>query len=101
MDSEKPLMQRNVRALHHRASAARELVAAVVAQEHAGLRLPAHAANGERSAMRASNGAIRPARGLDMLAGGVFVMEAGFGKANHWNLLWFEPYPSRYAKSSA
>ncbi len=83
MNSEQPLMQRDVRALHNRASAAGEFVAAIVAQEHTGLRLAFHAADVERPAMRAVHIAVRPARGFDVRAGSVFVMEARGGKIGH------------------
>ena len=42
MDRQEPLMDRDFRPFHDGAGAARELVAAVVAQEHPGLRLAAH-----------------------------------------------------------
>lgn len=85
VDGEQPLVQRDVRAFHDRASAAGELVAAIVAQEHSGLCLAFHAADVDRSAMRAGH-TIGPARGFDMRSGGVFVMEAVCGKVCHVRL---------------
>ena len=54
-----------MRAFHDRASAAGELVAAIVAEKHTGLRLAAHAAHMVRATVRAGH-AVRPARGFDM-----------------------------------
>ena len=100
MDREQPLVQRDVRPLHHRAGAAGELVAAVVAKEITSLRLAGHPVNVERPAMRAVD-AIGPARSFDMLAGGVFVVKAGFGKAGHGIAPMTLTYAAFLAKSSA
>ena len=70
-----------MRAFHDRAGAAGELVTAVAAQEHSGLRLAAHAHDVGRATMRAVE-AISPARGFDMLAGCVLVIE-DFGGQVH------------------
>lgn len=86
MDGEQPFMERHMRALHDGSSAASEFAAAFVAEEHTGLRLTGHAADLVGTAMGASHEAAGPARGFDMLAGGVFVMKAGFGKVGHCSL---------------
>ena len=52
MEGEQPLMQGNVAALHDRASADSEFVAAIVAEEIDGLRLALEPRNAERAAMR-------------------------------------------------
>ena len=43
VDRQQPFMNRDMRALHDGAGAGGELVAAIVAQEHSGLRFAAHA----------------------------------------------------------
>ena len=63
---EQPLVKRNVAALHHGAGANGELVAAIVAEEHPGLGLAAHALHTLRGAVRASD-AMRPTALLDVL----------------------------------
>jgi len=65
MRSEQPLVEGNVRTLHDSASADGELVAAIVAEEHASLRLAFHAANANRTTVRASRLTI-PARGFNV-----------------------------------
>lgn len=82
VNGEQPLMQRNVRTLHNGSGAAGELAPAIVAEKHAGLLALFHAAHDERSAEWAGD-AIRPARGFDMLAGGVFVVKAGGSQIGH------------------
>src|SRR5271154_5706885 len=64
VNGEQPSVQRDVRPLHHRASAAGELVSAVAAKKITGLRLAGHAHDIEGTAMRA-NDAIRPAGTLN------------------------------------
>lgn len=75
MDRQQPLVERNVRTLHHSASAASELVPAVVAQKHSGLRFTGHAMNIERTAQRAVH-FVRPAGRFDVGASGILIREA-------------------------
>jgi hypothetical protein len=86
MDCEQPLVERDMRPLHNGPGAARELVAAIVALEHPGLRLACHPMNRKRAAMRTNNVAIRPSRTLDMSDCGVLAMEMLGGKVGHGNL---------------
>ena len=79
-------MQRNVTALHDRASANREFVAAVVAQEHTALRLAFHAADAERTTMLTGRLAI-PARSFDM-GECVFVVEDRISDVRSHAPLW-------------
>ncbi len=72
-------MKRNVRTLHNRSGANRELVAAVIAEVHTGLRLPAHDTGAGRSTVRASRFAVRPARRGDVRQCLVFVVEDRVG----------------------
>ena len=72
-------MKRDVRALHDRAGAHGELLAAIAANEHASLRLACHPMNVEHAAMRACR-TIGPAHGFDVLMRGLFVMEDFGGK---------------------
>jgi hypothetical protein len=78
VNGQEPLMDRDMAALHHRARAARELVAAIVAEEVASLGLAFHAVDALRTAMRASD-LIGPARSLQMGNRGFFVGELGGG----------------------
>ena len=79
MRGEQPLVQRDVRTLHHRAGSDGELVAAIVAEEHASLGLAAHAADVGRATMRAVRLFIRPARQEDVALGGFLVVEDRIG----------------------
>ena len=63
VDRQQPFVNRDMRALHDGAGAASELVAAVIAEEITGLRFAAHAADVDRTAMRAVD-AIGPTAGL-------------------------------------
>ena len=74
-------MQRNVAALHDGAGANRELVAAIVAKEHTGLRLAAHAGDVDGATVRAHRLAI-PARGFDVGLRLGFVVEDRVGDIN-------------------
>lgn len=65
VNGQQPLVQGNVAALHDRAGADGELVAAVIAEEHPGLRLACHPRNMERTTVRAARLAV-PARSLDV-----------------------------------
>ena len=67
-------MQGNVGAFHNRSGSHGELVAAIVAEEHARLCFALHAVNAERATMRAGRFAV-PARSFDMLAGCVLVVK--------------------------
>ena len=68
-------MQRDMAALENRPSANRELVPAIVAQEHSGLRPATHLVNVEGAAMWAIGLAIRPAIGLHVGRGLGFVVK--------------------------
>lgn len=85
MNGEQPLMQWDMRALHDGAGAASEFVPAVIAKEITGLSSPGHLMDSEGTAVRAVH-AMRPARGFDMLAGGVFIVKAGSGQISHWSI---------------
>ena len=65
-----------VAALHHGADAGREFVAAVIAQEHAGLRLAGHAVDIERAAIGAKR-AVGPARRLKVRQRLLFIVKDG------------------------
>ena len=71
-------MQRNVAALHDAASADSELVAAIVAKEHTGLCLALHAADANRTTVRAGRLAV-PTRSLDVGQRLGFVVKDGVG----------------------
>src|SRR5437868_1406345 len=89
MDRQQPFMNRDMRTLHHGASAAGELLAAIVAEEVPGLRLALHTVNLEGAAMRARYFS-RPAGGFQMGNGGGFVSElwgGQIGGSGHGNLL--------------
>jgi hypothetical protein len=79
VSGEQPLVQRNVRTLHDSASADGELVAAVIAEEHTGLGLARHAADANRTTVRADRLAIGPARSFDMGQCLGFVVEDRIG----------------------
>ena len=83
VERKQPLVERDMRALHDGASAARELVAAVAAEEHTGLSFAAHTHRVERAAMRAVDLTIGPAGRLDMALGGGFVRENLAGQVGH------------------
>ena len=76
--SKQPLVKRNVRALHDGASANGELVTAIVAKEHTGLRLAAHLTDGKRTTVRAS-GFTAPTLRFNVRSGLGFVVEDGVG----------------------
>ena len=71
-------MQRNMAALHDGAGADSELAAAVIAEEHTGLRFTAHLADGERTTVRAGRFAA-PTLGFDVRGCLGFVMEDRVG----------------------
>lgn len=66
-------------ALHDRSGADGELVAAVVAKEHTGLSLAAHAAGTSRTAVRADRLTVRPARQKNVALGGFLIVEDRIG----------------------
>ena len=78
MRGKKPFVERNVAALHDGAGANGELVAALVAKEHAFLRLAAHLADGERTTMRTHRLAI-PALRFDVSGGLGFIVKDRVG----------------------
>lgn len=78
MGSQKPLVQGNVRALHDAAGADGELVAAIVAEEHASLRIAFHLADAIRATVRAGR-TVRPTRGFQMRQRLRFVVKDGVG----------------------
>lgn len=71
-----------MRALHECTRPAGEFVRAIVAKEISGLGFPSHAHDVQRTAMRADNNAVRPARGFDVVAGGVLVDEISLEKTD-------------------
>src|SRR5262249_2501440 len=86
VNSEQPLMNGDMRALHDGAGAASELVAASIALEITGLRLASHPGHLNRSAVRAERG-IRPTGFLQMGDCGFFVGEFGGVNVGHGYLL--------------
>ena len=79
MQLHKPLVQRNLAALKHRADRNRVLLAAIVALNQASaVRFALKALGRERTAMRAIR-TLRPALRLKVFAGIVSVDEAGSG----------------------
>src|SRR3569833_495905 len=83
VDCEQPLMNRDMRTLHNRASAAGELVAAVVAEPITGLGSAFHLTDGERATVRAMSASDGPAGFLKMGDCGGFVREFGGVNVGH------------------
>lgn len=95
MRCQQPFVQRNVAALHNAASADGELVAAIVAKEHASLRLAAHAVNAGRTTVRAIRLTI-PTRYFEVCKRLGFVVKDRVGYVGYHG---FVPYEAGLAKS--
>src|SRR5438067_2501952 len=81
MRGQYPLMERNLGTLKYRPDGHAELLAAVATEQQAdAMRLPVQAAIALRAAAMRADRAVRPADGFKMIAGGVVVGKAGFGK---------------------